>query len=123
MSFGAITYAADTELGEHMEELNDAYKALRKTNDAEEGVTLTREAQVKILKALEFGPEMLKDMPDGKDKDKALADYGRLIASTYATFCAVEIAFLDDDLDKVQELVKDLKAFKKEGHKAYIDDN
>lgn len=117
-----VSSADDGPLAENMDAMNSAYKAFRKTTDPIEGAQLAKEAADRILETINEVPSLISEMPDGKDKKKALADYRRLIAATYSKFCEVEIAFIDGDVDKAQELVSDLKALKKEGHKAYIED-
>ncbi len=114
--------SANEELGGKMEEISDLYKAIRKTADPAEGAQLARDVQKLTLGSLDQVPDVIKDMPDGKDKEKAQADYRRLIAASYVKFCEVEIAFLAGDLEKVKTLVEDIKSLKKEGHDAYIEE-
>jgi predicted negative regulator of RcsB-dependent stress response len=61
-------------------------------------------------------------MPDGKEKTKAIADYRRMMGLSYANLSELELAYLEEDEEKVDEAMKKVKAGKKEGHKKYSDD-
>ena len=53
---------------------------------------------------------------------QAIADYRRMMGLSYADLCELELAYLDQDADKVDEVMTKIKAGKKEGHKKYSDD-
>ncbi len=114
----------DTQLAKTMKEASVALKALRKLpkDDWAGGVQKSRAAAEGIRKGMAFIPVMLKDMRDGVDKDKALADYRRLMGLNYAALCELELAYLEKDAAKVLAASKSWKALKKEGHKKYEDE-
>lgn len=113
----------ETPLGKEMETINDSFKALTKEKDAAKGAALARKAQEGMLKGLTMVPDFITDMiPDPKEKEKALADYRRLMGETYVVFCKIEIAFLEGKMDEVTKLADAAKALKKEGHKKYIEE-
>ncbi|MCP5536234.1 MAG: hypothetical protein H7A51_08380 [Akkermansiaceae bacterium] len=114
----------DTPLGKSMEEASDALKSLRKIdkNDWAAGAEAARKAADGIRKGMEYIPALVKDMKDGKEKTKAIADYRRLLGLSYADLCELELAYLEEDQGKVDAAMKKIKATKKEGHKKYEDD-
>ena len=120
-----VPMKADEEspLGKQMESLNDAFKALNKEKDAAKGAALAREAQEGVLKGISIVPDFITDMiPDAKEKEKAIADYRKLMGETFVVFCKIETAFLEGKMDEVAKLAADAKALKKEGHKKYIEE-
>lgn len=114
----------DTPLTKTMEEASEAIKSLRKIdrNDWKSGADLARKAADGIRKGMEFIPWMIEEMPDGLEKTKAIADYRRLMGLSYADLCELELAYLDQDAEKVDEVMSRVKAGKKEGHKKYSDE-
>ncbi len=114
----------DTPLAKSMTEASDALKALRKMpkDDWAGGAEKARAAAEGIRKGMEFIPAMLKDMKDGVEKDKALADYRRLMGLNYAALCELELAYLEKDAAKIEAATTSWKALKKEGHKKYEDE-
>jgi hypothetical protein len=110
-----------TPLGEQMESMNDAFKALNKEQDPVKGAALARKAQEGILKGISFVPALITDtIKDAKEKEKAIADYRKMMGEAFVLFCKIETAFLDNKLDEVAKLSTDAKALKKEGHKKYM---
>ena len=114
--------ADDTPLAKHMEALDDSYKAIRKTEDPSKGAVLAREAQTHVVKSLSELPEMLSKMPDGPARAKAAASYRLMMGQLYIKLCEVELAFLDNKLDKVAELVDGIKDLKKKGHTEFMEE-
>ena len=115
-------YAEDPPLAEHMSEMNDAYKAMRRTRDPEQGASLAREAQQAMFKAIAEVPELVKEMPDGSEKAKASAEYRRMVAQLIVIIADVELAFLDGDLDRAGDLFKEMRGSKKDGHDKFMED-
>jgi hypothetical protein len=109
-----------TPLGKQMEAMNDAFKAFRKETDAAKGAAQAREAQDALLKGMVEIPALIKEMPEGPDKAKALVKYHKMIGKLYITLCEVEEAFLDGKVADVAKIVDSLKEQKKEGHKEFI---
>jgi len=114
----------DTPLAKAMDESGKALKSLRKIekNDWAAGAKAARTAAEGCRKGMAYIPALVKEMPDGKEKTKAIADYRRLMGVSYASLCALELAYLSEDQTKVDAAMKDVKAVKKEGHKKYEDD-
>lgn len=114
--------ADDTPLAEQMEIVNDSYKALRRVDDAAEGVKLAREGQAAVLKGITMVPEFVEagSHPDGKEK--AMVAYKKQMAALYVIFCDAELACLNEDLEKIQELVDAFKDSKKKGHTEFMEE-
>lgn len=113
----------ETPLGKEMEVINDSFKALNKEKDPAKGAALARKAQESMLKGAAMVPDFIQDMiPDAKEKEKAMADYRRLMGEAYVVFCKIETAFLEGKMDEVTKLADEAKALKKEGHKKYIEE-
>ena len=112
-----------TPLGEQMESLNDAFKALNKETDPAKGAALARTAQESMLKGMSMVPTLIKDtIADAKEKEKALAVYRRMMGEAFVVFCKIETAFLENKLDDVKKLSTEAKALKKEGHEKFMEE-
>jgi Cytochrome b562 len=109
-----------TELGKHMEAMNDAFKAFRRETDPVKGAVQAREAEDAVLKGMVQTPELIKEMPEGPEKAKSLVTYRKMTGKLYITLCEVEEAFLNGKVDEVAKIVDSLKEQKKEGHKKFI---
>lgn len=118
----SLAIADDTPLAKEMEALDDSYKAFRKTEDAAQGAAKAREAQTHVAKGLTHIPEMLSKMPEGPARAKASAAYRLMMGQLYVKLCEVEQAFLDNKLDKVAELVNEIKDLKKKGHTEFMEE-
>ncbi|MCH7227821.1 cytochrome b562 [Haloferula sp. A504] len=118
----APAQADDTPLAEQMEILNDAYKAMRRTDDAAEGAKLAREAQAAVAKAFSMTPEFVEKGGHPAGKEKAMASYRMQTAQLLVVLCEIETAFLAEDLDKVKELITPLRESKKKGHDEFMED-
>lgn len=113
-----------TPLGETMEESSKALKSLRKIEkgDWAAGAKAARAAAEGIRKGMEYIPALVKEIPEGKEKTKAVADYKRLMGLAYAALSELELAYLAEDQAKVDAAMTKIKSVKKEGHKKYEDD-
>ena len=122
----APVQADETPLGEQMDAVGGALKSLRKLAKAEDrwsaSAAKMREAQAACAKALGYVPATVKKMPEGNEKARAIAEYKRLLGLSYAKLCALEVAFIDEDEDKVGEILDQVKDLKKEGHKKFEDE-
>lgn len=114
--------ADDTPLAEQMDAMNDAYKSMRRLDDLAKGPELARAAQDAMVKAITELPTLVKDMPDGPDKAKASAQYRIMMGSLISTLAELELAFLDGDKAKVDEIIKQMRESKKEGHDKFMED-
>lgn len=125
MGFGIITPTFadedETPLAKQMETVSDSLKGLRKAETTADKVALVQTAQKSSLKALDYLPMIFKDVKDEKEKAKSTADYKRLVGLSYAALCELELAFLEEDEAKVEEITSKLKDLKKEGHKKYTE--
>lgn len=116
-------YAQDsTPLGEQMDAMNDAYKQMRRETDPAKGATLARTAQDAMIKAITENPDLVTAMPEGPDKSKALAAYRKMMGNLIATLAEMELAFLNNDLEKVQEIVEQMREMKKQGHDQFMEE-
>jgi hypothetical protein len=114
--------AEDTPLAKEMDSMNSAFKAINKEKDAAKGAELARKAQEAVMKSITLVPTLIADIKNPQEKEKALADYRRLVGESYVVFCKMEIAFLEGKMDEVTQLADAAKALKKEGHKKYIEE-
>lgn len=109
-----------TKLGEEMETLNDAIKGFRRETDAAKGAAQAHDAQQAALKSTLETPAMIKEMPDGPEKAKALVQYRIMMGKLFITLCQVEEAFLNGKMEEVTKIIDSLKEAKKEGHGKFI---
>jgi len=121
---GGLVAKADSPLGEQMERIDGAYKALKKGGDAAAGVKESREGQAAVLKAVALVPEMVAKMPDGAAKEKEIAAFKQQMGELYVVFCKAELTFLAGapGQEKIDELVELFKAAKKGGHDRFIEE-
>ncbi len=109
-----------TALGKQMEAMNDAFKAIKKETDPVKGASEARDAQAAALKSATETPALIKEMPEGPEKAKALAEYHKMVGKVYVTLCEVEEAFMNGKIDQVATILGTLKDMKKEGHKKFV---
>lgn len=114
--------ADDTPLAEQMDAMNDAYKAMRRLDDPSKGPELARTAQDAMVKAIVELPALVKEMPDGPEKAKASAEYRMMMGKLIATLAELELAFLDGDKGKIDEIIGKMRESKKEGHDKFMED-
>ncbi|MFT6177903.1 MAG: hypothetical protein ACJAQT_000303 [Akkermansiaceae bacterium] len=126
MGFGMLApvHADDddeTPLGKEMDTLSGSLKRLRRAETTEEKVVLVHAAQAATINALKYLPMIFKDIKDEKEKAKATADYKKMSGQVYVKLCELEMAYLEGDEDKADEIKGELKDLKKEGHEKYTD--
>jgi hypothetical protein len=116
--------AAETPMGEAMGDASTALKSLRKLpkDDFKAAAAAVRTAHEALLKSMSYTAMMIKDMPDGLEKEKALADSRRIMGLSYAALCELELAYLEEDQEKIDAANAKVKETKKEGHRKYTDD-
>lgn len=122
MLFVIPASAEETPLAKQMEAMNDAYKAMRREEDPAKGAALAREAQDAMVKAIVELPEMVKAMPEGPDKAKASAEFRKMMGSLISTLADMELAFLNNDMEKVKKIVQDMRESKKQGHDKFMEE-
>lgn len=121
LSLPVMAEEPETALGKQMEAMNDAYKAMRRETDPAKGAALAREAQDAIVKAIVETPELVKGMPEA-DQPKAKAEFRKMMGQLIVTLADMELAFLNNDMPKVQEIVKALRDSKKTGHDKFMEE-
>lgn len=109
-----------SKLENQMETVDDAFKAFRRETDPVKGAEQARVAQNATLTAAMEIPEMVKAMPDGAEKTKAVAAYRKMMGQLFVVFCEVEEAFLDGKIEEVAKIVTTVKDMKKAGHDKFI---
>lgn len=123
LMFVQPSMADDTPLGKQMDAMNDAYKAMRRETDPAKGAALAREAQDAMIKGIIELPEMVKAMPEGPEKAKASAEYRKMMGGLIATLADMELAFLNNDMAKVKEIVESMRDMKKQGHDKFMEED
>jgi hypothetical protein len=123
LMFVQPSMADDTPLAEQMDAMNDAYKAMRRETDPVKGAALARTAQDAMVKAIVETPEMVVGMPDGPEKAKASAEYRKMMGGLIATLADMELAFLNNDMAKVKEIVEAMREVKKKGHDKFMEED
>jgi hypothetical protein len=123
LMFVQPSMADDTPLAEQMDAMNDAYKAMRRETDPAKGAALARTAQDAMVKGIVELPEMVKGMAEGPEKAKASAEYRKMMGSLITTLADMELAYLNNDMAKVKEIVASMRDMKKEGHDKFIEDD
>lgn len=115
---------AETEMGREMAAASKKLKSLRTLplDDFDAAAVAVRKAHEALLRSMAHTPALITEMPEGLEKQKALADSRRLLGLSYAALCELEIAYLDKDEVKVKAIMSQIKQLKKEGHKKYTDD-
>lgn len=113
----------ETPLAEKMDEVSGALKNLRRAkDDYSKCLELVREAQSKLIECFQYVPAMLEKMPDGKEKAEAHANYKKTLASSYQALCDLEIAYLSEDIDKIDDAMDTVKSSRKDGHEVFIEE-
>lgn len=118
-----VTYADDTPLAEKMDEVSGSLKMLRRAgDDYAKCLELVHQAQTQLLECFVYVPAMIEKMPDGKEKQLAVANYKKTLAASYQTLCGLEIAYLSEDEDKIDDAMDLVKKSRKSGHEEYIEE-
>ena len=114
----------ETPLAEKMDEVSGNLKMLRRAgDDYAKALELVRDAQAKLLECFAYTPEMLEKMPEGKEKATAIANYKKTLAASYQTLCDLEVAYLTEDLDKIDDAMDLVKKSRKDGHQEFIEED
>jgi hypothetical protein len=117
-----VATAADSPLAAQMEMVNTAVKTFHTEKDPDKGAAAAREAQQAVLKATTILPGSVAKIADPAAKAKAAAEFRLMLGKLFVTFCEVERAYLDKDLEQVAKLGEALKAHKKAGHGRFMED-
>lgn len=114
--------AEDTPLAKAMDELGDAYKALKKTvkdpSKKEESIKLIDKAYQACVTSKMHIPTMMAKVPEA-EKAKTMDGYRKMMAVTIAEFAKLEQQILDGKAEEVAETMKALKQLEDDGHEKY----
>lgn len=105
-----------------MEEFDSAYRGFRRETDPVKALPIVREGQVAFLQSMALLPPMVEKMPDGPEKDKAVAIYRKMMAEVYLTLANLELAFIEGDLEAVAEHVKTIRESRRTGHEKFMEE-
>ena len=111
------------DMAEAMDEMSGSLKMLRRLRrDPDRWVksaAMVAKGSQAVILAMKFVPNEIGELPEGPDKIKALADSRRLMGLTLAGYAELELAFLAEDEEKVEEVLDKLKEIKAESHEKY----
>lgn len=117
-------FAEATPLEEKMDEVSGCLKSLRRAgDDYAKALVLVREAQVALIECFALSPAMIEKMPEGKEKAIAMANYKKTLAASYQTLCDLELAYLSEDEDKIDDAKDAVKKSRKDGHREFIEED
>ena len=127
LAAGVSSADEDTPLAKNMDEisgpLKEVYKELRRDGtDFAKYLEQVRESQSYLLKSFDFVPAMIEKMPDGKDKQIAMAKYKKTLAASYETLCGLELALISEDLEAIEDAIDLVKKSRKDGHNEFIEE-
>ncbi len=117
--------AEDTELAKQMEEMDDDLKKLRKSLKAPAenpaSLELLSKLQMVTVTSKVLIPVKAAELPEA-EKAKFVAAYRKDMAVLLEHLCQMEVALLDGDNAKAEELFKGLKKIEDDGHEKYSDE-
>ncbi len=122
LTVGSVCADEETPLAEKMDEVSGSLKLLRRAGD-DYALCLDhiRKAQRALLECFAYTPLKLEEVPDGKEKAMAVANYRKTLAASYQTLCDLELAYLSEDLDQIDDARDKVKMSRKSGHQEFID--
>jgi hypothetical protein len=113
----------ETPLALKMDEVSGSLKMLRRAkDDYAKCLELVRAAQVQLLECFAYTPVIIEKMPEGKEKQVAMANYKKTLAASYETLCGLEIAYLSEDIDQIDDAMDLVKKSRKDGHQEFIEE-
>ncbi len=114
--------AEDTELAKQMEVMQENLKKLRKTvkNAADDAASLEalNNAQAAAVASKALVPAKAAQVPEA-DRAKFVAGYRKEMIALMEHLGKIEVALLDNDNAKAEELYKGLKGIEDAGHEKY----
>lgn len=124
LATGPVALADDTPLAEKMDEVSGSLKLLRRAKDDHaKCLELVQLAQSQLLECFAYVPALVEKMPEGKDKQVAIANYKKSLAASYQTLCGLELAYLSGDQDKIDDAADLVKGSRKDGHQEFIEED
>jgi soluble cytochrome b562 len=117
--------AEDTELAKHMEEIQDNLKKLRKTvkdpAQNKDSLEVLSKIQAATVASKALPPKKAEGKPEA-EKAKFIAAYRKDMVALLDHLGKIELALLDNDNAKAEELFKGLKKSEDDGHEKYSDE-
>ena len=117
--------AVDTELAKHMEELQDHLKKLRRTlrkaEDNAESLQHIDKALEELVECKALIPAKAANVPEA-ERAQFVNGYRKDMVAVIMDLCQMELAVLEGNNDRAQEIHKGLKTKEDEGHEKYIDE-
>src|SRR5688572_12939793 len=114
--------AEDTELAKQMEVIEDGMKKLRRTLRGAEGnadsLKTIGAMQAAAVASKELTPVMAAKVPEA-DRQEFLTDYRKEMVGMIGELCQMELAVLDGNHEKAQEIHKKLKDVEEAGHEKF----
>jgi len=115
--------APPKDMAEAMDAMSGSLKLLRRLKRDPDRWTKSAAMVAKgssvVISAMRMIPREIQDLPDGPAKLKALADSRRLMGLTLAGYGRLELAFLAESEEQVEEALDFLKEIKAESHEKY----
>lgn len=113
------------EIAEQMEIVSGGLKRLRRTlkDSAQrtESLAILAEVERAALAAKQGTPPMTDTLPEG-EREAFVTAYRKTIAELLTRMLELEVALLDADLEKAQELYERVKAMENLGHARFTED-
>lgn len=119
LSSFALAEKAQTALDKHMEGVSNVYKATKREEDGQKGAALAREAQLHLIKSFQETPKLVVKMPDGIQRQTAMAQYRKMISQALVVMCDLEKAFLANNLTEVAKLRDQLTEMRNQAHEQF----
>ena len=117
--------ADDTPLAKAMEEMQDELKKLRKSikSAGENAASLASLDKIQAATVASKGlvPAKAAKMPEA-EKAKFVAAYRKDMAALLEHLCKIEVALVDGDNTKAEELFKGVKKLEDDGHEKYSEE-
>jgi hypothetical protein len=117
--------ADDTELAKHMESIQDNLKKLRKSikTPAEnpQSLELLTKLQQDTVASKALTPAKAAKAAEA-ERAKFVAGYRKDMAALLEHLCKIEVALIDNDNAKAEELFKGLKKLEDDGHEKYSEE-
>lgn len=115
--------APPKDMAEAMDAMSGSLKLLRRLKRDPDRWTKSAAMVAKgssvVISAMRMIPREIQALPDGPAKLKALADSRRLMGLTLAGYGRLELAFLAESEEQVEEALDFLKEIKAESHEKY----
>ncbi len=123
LASGSSFAEEETPLVQKMDQVARSLKLLRRAkDDYAKCIELVREAQQGILDSFQYMPVLFEKLPEGKEKMEAEVAYKKSMADSYKALCDLELAYLSEDEDKIDDAMDVVKKSRKDGHEEFIEE-